>query len=96
MQVVAGGIPSGADITDYLALLHFLPYSHTDRGTMGIQGIEGIVVVYFDVVPIPAAPRVNGVGNGDGTIRCRKNGRTARSADIGSCLLYTSDAADEL
>lgn len=55
VQVVTGGISGGADVADHLALLHFLPNRYADGGTMGVQGIEGIVVVYLDVVPIPAA-----------------------------------------
>ena len=54
---------------------------------MGIQGVMGIVVLHLDVVPIPAAPGVDGVGYGDGPIRCRKDGRAARSANIGSAMV---------
>ena len=69
VQVVTGGISGGADVADHLALLHFLSHGHADGRTMGVQGVKGIVVIEFDVVSIAAAPRVNGVGNGDGTIR---------------------------
>lgn len=69
MQMVAGGISGGTHIADHFALLHFLSHGHADGRTMGVQGVKGIVVIEFDVVSIAAAPRVNGVGNGDGTIR---------------------------
>ena len=63
VQVVTGGISGGSDVADHLALLHFLPNRYADGRTMGVQGIEGIVVVYLDVVPIPAAARM-GVPSG--------------------------------
>ena len=87
VQVVAGGISSGADVADHLALLHFLPNRHADGGTMGVQGVEGIVVVYLDVVPIPAALRIDGVGYGDGSVCCGKDGRTFRRGDVGSAMV---------
>ena len=62
VQVISGRIAGGTDIADDLALLHFLPNGHTDGGTVGIQGVIGIVVLHLDVVPIPAAPGVDGVG----------------------------------
>ena len=72
VQVISGRIAGGADIADYLALLHFLPNGHADGGTMGIQSVISIVVLHLDVVPIPAAPGVDGVGNGDCAIcRCQ-------------------------
>jgi len=87
VQVVTGGISGGADVADHLALLHFLPNRYADGGTMGVQGIEGIVVVYLDVVSIPAAPRVDGVGYGDGSVCCGKDGRTFRRGDVGSAMV---------
>ena len=54
---------------------------------MGIQSVEGIVVVYLDVVPIPAAPRIDGVGYGDGSVCCGKDGRTFRRGDVGSAMV---------
>ena len=53
MQVVSGRIAGGTDITDDFALFHFLPYGHADRGTVGIQGVKSIVMVYLDIVSIP-------------------------------------------
>ena len=85
--MVAGGISSGAHIADHFALFHFLPHGHADGGTVCIQGFVGIVMSYLDVVSIPAAPRVDGVGNGDGSIRCGKDRRAARCADIGSVVV---------
>ena len=87
VQVISGGITGGADIADDLALLHFLPNGHADGGTMGIQSVISIVVLHLDVVPIPAAPGVDGVGYGDGPIRCRKNGRSFRRSDVGSAVI---------
>ena len=54
---------------------------------MCIQGLVGVVMPYLDVVPIPAAPGVDGVGNGNGAVRSRKDGSTAWSADIGSVVV---------
>ena len=66
--MVSGRIAGGTDITDDFALFHFLPYGHADRGTVGIQGVKSIVMVYLDIVSIPAAPSVDGIG-GRGWIR---------------------------
>ena len=54
---------------------------------MGIQGFIGVVVAHFDVVPVPAAPGVYPVGNGDGAIGSRKDGGAARSADVGAAVV---------
>ena len=69
------------------ALFHFLPYGHADRGTVGIQGVKSIVMVYLDIVSIPAAPSVDGIGNGDCAICRCQNRCTTRSADIGSAVV---------
>lgn len=87
MQMVSGRVAGGTDIADHFALLHFLPHGYADRGTVGIQGVEGIVVVELDMVSIPTAPRIDGVGDGDGAVRSRKDGRSTRSADIGSAVV---------
>ena len=87
VQVVTGGISGGADVADHLALLHFLPNRHADGRTMGVQGVEGIVVVYLDVVPVPAAPAVDGVGDGDGSVCCGQDGGSARRADVGAAVV---------
>ena len=87
VQVVSGRIAGGTDITDDFALFHFLPYGHADRGTVGIQGVKSIVMVYLDIVSIPAAPSVDGIGNGDCAICRCQNRCTTRSADIGSAVV---------
>ena len=87
MQVVSGRIAGGTDITDHFALFHLLTYGHADRGTVGIQSVEGIIVIYLDMVSIPTTPRVDGISNGNCSICGRKNGRPARSADIGSAVV---------
>ena len=54
---------------------------------MGIQRFVGIVVLYLDVVPISAAPGVDGVGNGDGPVRRGQDGGSARRGDVGSAVI---------
>lgn len=56
-------------------------------GTVGIQGVEGIVVIYFDVVSVSSAPGVDSVGDGDGSVCGRKDGGSSRSADVGSAVV---------
>ena len=87
VEMVSGRASGSAHITNYLALFHFLSYSHADRGTVCIQSVEGIIVVELNVVSIPAAPRVDGVGNGDSTVCCGPNGSFTRCADIGSVVV---------
>ena len=64
MQVVSGRIASGTDISDYFALLHFLTYGCADRGTVSIQSIEGIIVIYLDMISVPTAAARMGVPPG--------------------------------
>ena len=49
--------------------------------------VSKVVVVYLDVVSIPAAPRIDGVGYGDGSVCCGKDGRTFRRGDVGSAMV---------
>ena len=85
--MVSGRISGCTHIADHFALLHFLPHGYADGGAVGIKGFIGIVMLYLDVVSIPAAPRVDGVGDGDDAIRRRKDGRSTRSANIGSVVV---------
>lgn len=39
------------------------------------------------MVPIPAAPRVDGVGYGDGPVCRGKDGRTFRRGDVGPAVV---------
>ena len=87
VEVISGRVPGGAYIADHLALLDLLACHHTDGGTVGIQGFIGVVVAHFDVVPVPAAPGVYPVGDGDGAIGGRKDGGAARSADVGAAVV---------
>ena len=87
VEVVSGRVPGGAYIANHLALLDLLACHHTDGGTVGIQGFVSVVMAHFDVVPVPAAPGVYPIGDGDGAIRSSKDGGAARSADVGAIVV---------
>ena len=44
-------------------------------------------MIQFNMVSIAATPRVDGVGDGDGAVRRRKDGRSPRSANVGSAVI---------
>ena len=75
VEVVSGRVSGGAYIANHLALLDLLACHHTDGGAVGIQGFIGVVVAHFDVVPVPAAPGVYPVGDGDSAICSRAGGK---------------------
>ena len=57
-----------AHIGNDLPGLHLLPHCNADTGAMGIQSRASAAVIYFDIVPIAAAPSISGIGNGYGAV----------------------------
>ena len=102
--MVAGRGSGCSHIADHLALHHLLSHRDADGGAVRIERFLPISVIQFHVISIAAAPGVGAVGSDDDAVRSGQNGRPARRGDVrpamvggfSGCLLYTSDAADEL
>lgn len=60
--MIACAVACTAHMTNYLALPDGLSGGNADGGAMGIEGFKAVSVVDFDIVSVPAAPRVGAVG----------------------------------
>ena len=87
VQMIAGGPPGLAHITDHLPGFHLLTGHDADGGAMRIQSFQAIAVVNANIVAISTAPTVEGIGNGHRTPGCRQNWASLRRGDVGAAVV---------
>lgn len=83
MQVISDNLSSATRIADYPALPNGLAGHDAEDRAVCIQNFPSIAVVKNDMVAIAAASRIDGIRNGDCSVRRCEDWHLQLNGDIG-------------